>query len=130
MTNFPPVGTVVCGCDDDAACTYHAEMFYGKSITVQRVCEIMDNADAMRNRHVAPNFRTILDDMIAEAKTSPAMAQAIDTLYGQDYLNEYTERHYTNVRDVERLAKVDSREVYCDRGPDGDNCLDCPTCRM
>jgi hypothetical protein len=58
MQNFPAVGTVVCGCDEDAACTYHAGMLYAKE-------------------SYEPTFSDI-----------------------------------------------------CTRGPDGDNCLECPTCRM
>ena len=113
MENFPPVGTVVCGCDDDAACSYHAGILYAKETP---------------NSHVSPIFRTILDDMIAEAQTRPEMQMALDALYGQDYLREYANRQVE--QEIQRLAKVDAREVYCDLGPDGDNCLDCPTCRM
>ena len=123
MENFPPVGTVVCGCDEDAACSYHAGMMYGK----ESYAPVFSGTE---NKHVAAPFRDILAEMIIEARTNPTMAQAIDALYGQEYAQEYMERHYTDFRDVERLAKVDPREVYCDRGPDGDNCLDCPTCRM
>jgi hypothetical protein len=115
MTNFPPVGTVVCGCDEDAACSYHAGIMYAKEPA---------------NAHVAQPFRSILDEMIAEAQTNNEMAQALDALYGIDFITEYNAKKVQEAREIERLAKVDSREVYCDRGPDGDNCLDCPTCRM
>ena len=86
MANFPPVGSVVCGCDEDSACTFHAEMIYQRG------------------------FQGVLDAM---------MKQAAD-LYKSSPLDS----------EINRLAKVDSREVYCDAGPDGDNCLACPTCRM
>jgi hypothetical protein len=113
MSNFPPVGSVVCGCDEDSACTFHAEMIYQRGF--QGVL------DAMMKQAADLYKASPLDGMIEDAKTDPEMAQALDALYGPDFLAE---------REIKRLAKVDPREVYCDRGPDGDNCLDCPDCRM
>jgi hypothetical protein len=112
MENFPPVGTVVCGCDEDAACRYHAGMLYGKE---HYAPVLADTANA----HVAPVFRDILAEMIIEARTNPMTAKAIDVLYGREYAQEYMEQHYNDFAysgdpDVERLAKVDPREVYND----------------
>lgn len=106
MENFPAVGTVVCGCDEDAACRYHAGMLYPKEAP---------------NAHVAPVFRDILAEMIIEARTNPATAKAIDVLYGREYAQEYMEQHYNDFAyngdpDMKRLAKVDPREVYSEDG--------------
>ena len=109
MENFPAVGTVVCGCDEDAACRYHAGMLYGKESYAP---VLADTANA----HVAPVFRDLLAEMIIEARTNPTTAKAIDVLYGREYAQEYMEQHYNDFRDVERLAKVDPRESFYEDG--------------
>jgi hypothetical protein len=110
MENFPAVGTVVCGCDEDAACSYHAGMLYGK----EHYGPVID--DAAVNAHVADPFRTILDGMMAEARTSPKMAQALDTLYGVDYLAQYVVERSQQRREIHELAKVSSRESFYEDG--------------
>lgn len=35
LTAFPAIGTVICGCDEDAACSYHARAFnFGVAMTI------------------------------------------------------------------------------------------------
>jgi hypothetical protein len=101
MFTIPPVGTVVCGCDEDSACAYHAGQLYAKEAA---------------NPHVAEPFRTILDDMMAEARTSPEMTQALDTLYGVDYLAQYAVERSQQRREIHELAKVSSRESFYEDG--------------
>lgn len=98
---IPSPGSALCGCDDDAACSYHAGQLYAKEAP---------------NAHVAEPFRSILDDMIIEARTNPMTAKAIDVLYGRDYLAEYVVERSQQRREMHELAKVSSRELYYEDG--------------
>jgi len=38
LTDFPAPGTVICGCDDDAACSFHAAALYTPPTPVDTAC--------------------------------------------------------------------------------------------
>lgn len=99
---FPAPGTEICGCDDDAACSFHAEQLYKR----------------MQEPDINP-----LQMMLAESRTNKAMRQAVLALYGEEVFPD---------DELRRLAKMDSREVYgdsCNTDPEED-CEGCPACRM
>lgn len=100
MVPYP--GTEICGCDDDALCSFHADELVNR----------------MKERDISP-FAMMQD----EARTNKAMRDALIALYGVDLITD---------PEVRRLAKLDAREVYgdsCNVGPEED-CAGCPACRM
>lgn len=100
MVPYP--GTEICGCDDDALCSFHAD----------------ELNERMKEQDVSPFAM-----MQAEARTNKAMRDAVVALYGVDFITD---------PEVRRLAKLDAREVYgdsCNTGPEED-CAGCPACRM
>ena len=52
MTPFPSLGTVVCGCDDDAACSYHAQLLYPTPPTESHDAERQSFTDASRDFYI------------------------------------------------------------------------------
>ena len=127
---FPAPGTVVCGCDDDAACSYHAKGFtmrfcYCTNDTPCNPCldaahteqsspallaEQRSFADATADFHIPgwtpededtrEHDRKILADMKEEAESNPDMAHALRALYGDDVYS-----HADYIRDTKADVK-------------------------
>lgn len=109
---FPYPGTVVCGCDDDAACSYHAAALYPRPDTTdtegeyQRHAFLAATADfyipgwTPEDEDSREHDRKILDDMRAEAHDNPDMAHALRTLYGEDVYS-----HADYLRDLKADVK-------------------------
>ena len=116
---FPAPGTVVCGCDEDAACSYHAkgltmrfcyctndtpcnrcveeahEEQSSPELIAQQESFLAATADfyipgwTPEDEDAREHDRKILADMIEEAQSNPDMAHALNTLYGEEYLYRY-----------------------------------------
>jgi hypothetical protein len=96
LTAFPAPGTIICACDEDAACAFHAAALYGEQpVTVDTAdTERRSFEDASADFYIPgwtpddvdtrEHDRKILADMTAEAHDNPDMAHALRTLYGDD----------------------------------------------
>jgi hypothetical protein len=130
---FPAPGTVVCGCDDDAACSYHAKglpmrFCYCTNDTPCNPCveaaqeeqespallaEQRSFLDATADFYIAgwtpededsrEHDRKILADMKEEAQSNPDMAHALRTLYADEVYS-----HADFLRDTKADVKGDN----------------------
>ena len=121
MTNFPAPGTVICGCDEDAACSFHAAALYTPPTPVDTAdTERRTFEDASADFYIPgwtpededsrEHDRKILADMTAEAHDNPDMAHALRTLYGDDTFT---------AADLAAMMKHDAKdwdagECYCE----------------
>ena len=110
---IPFPGTTICGCDDDAACSYHAEALYPRPDTADKAGEAAHRTflDATADFHIPgwtpvdedsrEHDRKILGDMIEEANADPAIRRMMLTLYPDDIFDRY------NADDLARDIKAD-----------------------
>ena len=122
MTDFPAPGTVICGCDEDAACSFHAAALYDvQPVTVDTAdTERRSFEDASADFYIPgwtpedvderEHDRKILADMTAEAHDNPDMARALLSLYPDDAFT---------ADDLAAMRKHDAKdwdagECYCE----------------
>jgi len=112
LTDFPAPGTVICGCDDDAACSFHAAALYTPPTPVDTACDARRAfEDAAADFYIAgwtppeidsrEHDRKILADMAAEAHDNPDMARALLTLYPDDAFTQ---------SDLDAMRKHDAKD--------------------
>ncbi len=110
---IPFPGTTICGCDDDAACQFHAEALYARPDTTdtegeyQRHAFLAATADfyipgwTPADEDAREHDRKIVADMIAEADADPTIRRAMLALYGEEVFERYT------AADLARDTKAD-----------------------
>ena len=110
---IPHPGTTVCGCDEDAACSYHAEALYPRPDTADKAGEAAHRTflDATADFHIPgwtpadederEHDRKIIGDMIEEADADPTIRRAMLALYGEEVFERYT------AADLARDTKAD-----------------------
>jgi hypothetical protein len=99
---IPNPGTTICGCDEDAACSYHAAALYPRPDTTdtegeyQRHAFLAATADfhipgwTPEDEDTREHDRKIVADMIAEADADPTIRRAMLALYGEEVFERYT----------------------------------------
>lgn len=110
---IPFPGTTICGCDEDAACQFHAEALYARPDTTDTEAEYQRHAflDATADFYIPgwtpededtrEHDRKIVADMIAEADADPTIRRAMLALYGEEVFERYT------AADLARDTKAD-----------------------
>lgn len=102
---IPYPGTTVCGCDEDAACSFHAASLYTRP-TEQSEPPTDDRDWTPEDEDDMEHDRKIVDDMREEAQSNPDMALALRMLFSDDIYS-----HADYIRDTKQDAKVS--EDYC-----------------
>jgi len=112
---IPHPGTEICGCDEDAACSFHAAALYDRPDTRDKDAEAAHRTflDATADFHIPgwtpededsrEHDRKIIGDMIEEANADPAIRCMMLTLYPDDIFDRY------NADDLARDIKADTK---------------------
>lgn len=113
LTAFPAPGTIICACDEDAACAFHAAALYTPPVPVDTADDARRTFEDASADFYIPGWtpddadtrehdRKILDDMIVEATNGdPAMARVLLALYPDEAFIQ---------RDLDAMRKYDAKD--------------------